>query len=216
MNEGFLHTAGQIKSADFGSLLSKVHFVCGVAPVYYHTPDMSLPLLPLCLCALNWHHAKLGTHDRLVRLVANSLIDGPRALPPAEVHSDVPISELPASYGLSSHRNGQRRPDLVAADWAAGELLLIEVTIVPDAAVGRYVHRKLSKYADLCRGDAPSGVVLRSCAPYSTARRSAVCDGSVNASRLARIRANDASISSASMRHSRCPCVLLDMGARRR
>ena len=33
----------------------------------------------------------------------------------------------------------------------AGELLIVEVTIVPDAALGRYYTQKRNKYAPLCR-----------------------------------------------------------------
>lgn len=103
--------------------------------------------------AASWQRIRLGTHDRLVDLVAEQLVNGPRSLPAADVHADVPLGELPASYGLSTHRDATRRPDLVAADCARNELLFLEVTIVPDAAVGRYAHRKLHKYADLCRAE---------------------------------------------------------------
>ena len=103
--------------------------------------------------AASWQRIRLATHDRLVDLVARQLVDGPRCLPAADVHADVPLGELPASFGLSAHRDAARRPDLVAVDSARDELLFFEVTIVPDAAVGRYAHRKLQKYADLCRAE---------------------------------------------------------------
>ena len=124
---------------------------------------MTLLLVTACLSlasgggmrrrAASWQRIRLATHDRLVDLVAAQLVDGPRCLPSADVHTDVQLSELPVSYGLSVDRGAKRRPDLVAADAARDELLFFEVTIVPDAAVARYAHSKLQKYADLCRAD---------------------------------------------------------------
>ncbi len=65
----------------------------------------------------------------------------------------------PRSCGapLANHQAARQQealaktPDLVAADLQRRELLVLEVTIVPDEALGRYFARKRQKYAALCR-----------------------------------------------------------------
>lgn len=101
----------------------------------------------------HWHRAKEAAHSGVIELVRASLLstDG-RSLPAGCVHVEPTVSDLPADYGLP--RVGplaQLTPDIVAVDRSAQELLLIEVTIVPGAALGRYVYRKRLKYQRLCR-----------------------------------------------------------------
>ena len=47
-------------------------------------------------------------------------------------------------------------PDLIALDRRTDEILLVEVTICPDAALPRYAGRKAAKYATLCRQAGPA------------------------------------------------------------
>lgn len=102
----------------------------------------------------NWNRARQEAHDRLIALVRDSLLspDG-RAIPEASIHTEATVGSLPSEYGLRSRSEDVvLTPDLVAADRTAGEVLIIEVTIVPCAALAKYVSRKRKKYAGLSRG----------------------------------------------------------------
>lgn len=99
----------------------------------------------------NWHVSKRDTHDALVQLCQHTLLHGPRALAPECVHVETAVSTLPARYGLpTSAPRGLLTPDLIAADDDRLELLIIECTVVPDAALPRYIGRKAQKYRGLC------------------------------------------------------------------
>lgn len=109
---------------------------------------------------VNWHESKSRSHDAVLTLVHDALVTGPRGLTDDCVHSEAVVRNLPARYGLPTESpRGLLTPDLVAADDERGELLLIEVTIVPDAALPRYVGRKTSKYCGLCRHAAAHGTM---------------------------------------------------------
>lgn len=95
--------------------------------------------------AVSWHRAKRRAHDTVVELCRELLVDGPRRC--SAVHVEPIVDELPAAYGLRSARRPRLTPDLVAFD--EGEALIVEVTIVPDAAVNSYASRKRAKYAPL-------------------------------------------------------------------
>ena len=133
----------------------------------------------------NWHVSKSQTHDALLSLVRDVLVFGPRRLPETCVHLESVVRTLPHSYGLpSSAPGGLLTPDLVAADHSRGELLIVEITCVPDAALGRYVRRKASKYYSLCnhaarasglRVGAPLVVALGTGGCVPTATRDAFC-----------------------------------------
>ena len=93
-------------------------------------------------------------HDALVARLADELTGGARALPASAVRRDAMLRELPAEWGLRGDAlrgDARRRPDLVALDARRAELLVIEVTIVPDAALAKCAERKRRKYADLAR-----------------------------------------------------------------
>ena len=133
----------------------------------------------------NWHVSKSQTHDALLSLVRDVLVFGPRRLPETCVHLESVVRTLPHGYGLpSSAPGGLLTPDLVAADHSRGELLIVEVTCVPDAALGRYARRKASKYYSLCnhaarasglRVGAPLVVALGTGGCVPTATRDAFC-----------------------------------------
>ena len=97
------------------------------------------------------HHAKQETHDAIAQLLIACLVNGPRAIEPERVHFDVALSDLPLTYGFGDRPrcNLRRTPDIVAHDAAKNELLVIEVTVVPDGALPKYCERKQLKYADL-------------------------------------------------------------------
>ena len=101
----------------------------------------------------NWHAAKAAAHDSLIVLVQNSLRDGPRQLPAEDVYVERAVHTLPRESGLPSAPSGLGllTPDLVAIDAKSAELLIIEVTICPDGALGKYASRKAQKYRALCR-----------------------------------------------------------------
>eukprot|EP00964_Phaeocystis_antarctica_P084801 scaffold53485_cov63-Phaeocystis_antarctica.AAC.3 len=106
-----------------------------------------------------WQLARLQAHQELLELVATALEQGSRNLPRAQMRLESDVDQLPEAWGVAAAaaaaRGGaallRKTPDLVAADMVAGELLIVEVTIVPDAALGRYYTQKRNKYAPLCR-----------------------------------------------------------------
>ena len=106
-----------------------------------------------------WQLARLQAHQELLELVATALEQGSRNLPRAQMRLESDVDQLPEAWGVAAAaaaaRGGvallRKTPDLVAADLVAGELLIVEVTIVPDAALGRYYTQKRNKYAPLCR-----------------------------------------------------------------
>ena len=107
-----------------------------------------------------WQLARLQAHQALLELVATALEQGSRHLPRAQMRLEHDVDQLPEAWGVAAAaaaaRGGgalllRKTPDLVAADLAHDELLVVEVTIVPDAALGRYYARKCNKYAALCR-----------------------------------------------------------------
>lgn len=101
----------------------------------------------------NWNLAKAKAHDDLIALLMDQLINGPRRLQPSAVFVEQAVHELPRECGLpwAAEGIGLLTPDIVALDAEAGELLIIEVTICPDAALGKYIGRKRQKYLPLCR-----------------------------------------------------------------
>ena len=108
-------------------------------------------LLASTALSSNWHLSKSTTHDSLVQLCQQTLIHGPRKLEPECVHKEAVVRTLPRAYGLPTLLpDGLLTPDLVAFDRQRDELLVIEVTVCPDAALPRYVGRKMSKYRRLC------------------------------------------------------------------
>jgi len=75
----------------------------------------------------NWHQSKAMAHEALVKLVQQALINGPRALDPIQVHTEMAVCTLPKSYGLPSEPpSGLLTPDVVAVDLQRRELLIIE------------------------------------------------------------------------------------------
>lgn len=96
------------------------------------------------------HRARLAAHSDLLRLVTD-LIAEARSLPAGAIFVEAPLAELPAELGLGAAGAPLLSPDAVAADTVAGEVLIAEVTIVPDPALGRYYAKKLKKYAWLPR-----------------------------------------------------------------
>ena len=111
-------------------------------------------------------------HDSLASLVVDALMCGSRSISRETIHTEERISALPQRYGLGDLTTGRGRsaigmltPDVVGADLCAGELLVVEVTIVPDGALGRYANMKRRKYAPLATAaanveDAPTLKVL--------------------------------------------------------
>lgn len=112
--------------------------------------------LPAAEARTNWHASKSATHASMVSLVSHALKTGPRRLNPDHVHAEMAIKDLPADYGLPTDYRGKLTPDIVAYDVERDQLLVIEVTVVPDAALSRYVGRKTAKYLSLCRHAAAS------------------------------------------------------------
>uniref|UniRef100_A0A7S0LNB9 YqaJ viral recombinase domain-containing protein n=1 Tax=Coccolithus braarudii TaxID=221442 RepID=A0A7S0LNB9_9EUKA len=100
---------------------------------------------------LSRHLAREAAHSSLVELVCNALRHGPREISDGDLFVERRVGELPASLGLHADGSSLSSPDVVAADWRRGELLIIEATIVHDGALGRYVSRKKHKYRYLCR-----------------------------------------------------------------
>jgi hypothetical protein len=90
--------------------------------------------------------ARRGSHSDLLSLVTD-LIAETRRLPAGSIFIEAPLAELPAELGLGATGAPLLSPDAVAADAAAREVLIAEVTIVPDPALGRYYAKKLKKYA---------------------------------------------------------------------
>lgn len=120
-----------------------------------------LLLLPSC-SALNLNVAKENSHAELVELVRGRLVNGPRQLPPGAVHVEAALHTLPRDYGLpTSPPLGLLSPDVIAFDSKRQQLLIVECTICPDPALGRYVHRKTDKYRTPAKmaGAAPPLVV---------------------------------------------------------
>ena len=106
---------------------------------------------------VRWDRARGASHAALVRLVSAHLSSGPRALPPAAIHVEEAVGQLPAAYGFASSGPGALlTPDIIAFDERASELLVIEATICPDAALPRYIGRKRSKYRLLCAQATPA------------------------------------------------------------
>ena len=101
----------------------------------------------------NWHNAKAAAHDELIALINDNLVWGPRRVPKSAVFVERAVHQLPRECGLPwmAEGVGLLSPDLVALDSKNGELLIIEVTICPDVALGKYVNRKRSKYLPLCK-----------------------------------------------------------------
>lgn len=111
----------------------------------------ALGALALTPAPTPWHRAKRHAHDSVVSLCRDILMKGPRQLPADAVHTEPLVGSLPAEFGLRCDGSlGALTPDLVAFDGAAGETLVVEVTIVPDPALPRYRARKRAKYARLC------------------------------------------------------------------
>ena len=106
-----------------------------------------------------WQLARLQAHQDLLELVATAIEQGSRNVPRAQMRLESDVDQLPEAWGVAAAaaaaRGGaallRKTPDLVVADLVAGELLIVEVTIVPDAALGRYYTQKRNKYAPLCR-----------------------------------------------------------------
>jgi hypothetical protein len=94
--------------------------------------------------------ARRAAHSALLRLVTD-LIAEARNLPANSIFIEAPLAELPAELGLGAAGAPLLSPDAVAADGPAFQILIVEVTIVPDPALGRYYAKKFQKYAWLQR-----------------------------------------------------------------
>ena len=136
----------------------------GDMPVFFPTfvvVAFSSPLVTPPTATPNWHAAKLEAHGRLIDLVRDDvLIGGPRALDGSGVHTEPLVRALPRLYGFDARACGDLTPDLVAYDPKDRVIFVVEVTIVPDAALGRYVYRKLRKYRRLCSGAKPEAPLV--------------------------------------------------------
>lgn len=111
---------------------------------------------------VSWNRAREAAHSRLLELLTENLVHGPRALPRVDVHVESAVHALPEHLGLD--RGGTSSiltPDIVAYDATAAELLVIEATICQDAALPRYIGRKHRKYEQLCARAAPTNRTLR-------------------------------------------------------
>ena len=119
------------------------------------------PLVEGLSATANWHYAKAAAHDELISVVRHALLHGPRSINNDEVHTEVAVGELPAEYGLpTSPPRSLLTPDIIAFDHDARELLVIECTIVPDAALPKYCGRKRAKYLSLCNAASRSGILV--------------------------------------------------------
>lgn len=105
-----------------------------------------------------WNRAKQASHDGLIELTKRAVLE---SLGGKEgsciVHTEMPIIALPAEYGLPREPpEALLTPDLVVFDRHGRRLLLIEVTIVPCAALPKYEARKARKYFGLHTRARPS------------------------------------------------------------
>ena len=161
----------------------------------------------------NWHVSKSQTHDALLSLVRDVLVFGPRRLPETCVHLESVVRTLPHIYGLpSSAPGGLLTPDLVAADHSRGELLIVEITCVPDAALGRYVRRKASKYYSLCNHAARASG-LRVGAPLVVALGTGGCVPTATRDAFCRLLGLDEAHDSVARRAQECVDAYVDAGA---
>ena len=120
----------------------------------------------------NWNLAKQEAHDQLISLVRETLLAADaRDVPAAGLHTEAAVRDLPAEYNLRfGATEAALTPDLVAADYASWEVLIIEVTIVPCAALPKYAARKRRKYAGLSsRGESAAQSGFRVLAPLVVA-----------------------------------------------
>lgn len=162
----------------------------------------------------NWHVSKSQTHDALLSLVRDVLVFGPRRLPETCVHLESVVRTLPHSYGLpSSAPGGLLTPDLVAADHSRGELLIVEVTCVPDAALGRYARRKASKYYSLCNHAARASSLMRVGAPLVVALGTGGCVPTATRDAFCRLLGLDEAHDSVARRAQECVDAYADAGA---
>ena len=103
---------------------------------------------------VNRENARRGAHSDLLNLVVD-LITEIRHVPEAHTFIEMPIGKLPVELGLGSTDTALLSPDAVIADTESAELLVVEVTIVPDEALGRYYGKKVKKYSTLSRAVRP-------------------------------------------------------------
>ena len=99
----------------------------------------------------NWHHARAAAHDNLLVHLRDCLITGPRSISVENVHLESAVRTMPLRYGFETKGpNANLTPDIIAFDDQSCEILVIEATICPDAALPRYLGRKRAKYRHLC------------------------------------------------------------------
>ena len=125
----------------------------GVMPsTAWKVSALVLPALAACRHE-NWHRARGTVHAALLDLIGQQLVCGPRALLPGDVHVELAASQLPRECGFAT--TARLSPDIVAIDRRSSEILVIEATICPDAALPRYIGRKAKKYRQLCQQATP-------------------------------------------------------------
>ena len=100
------------------------------------------------------HRRKEDTHNAIVSLLAHHLILR-RDPDTIRLHREVRWSEINDIYFLRSGRPFQdlvslsQTPDIVLADMYTKQILVFEVTVVPEPALAKYVAHKQRKYDPL-------------------------------------------------------------------
>ena len=126
-------------------------------------------ILPLALIVQptpNWHHARESAHASLLHVVSEQLRTS-RDVAADDLFIEAAVGALPLECGFPSQWR-RLTPDIVAIDRKSCEILVIEATICPDAALPRYVGRKKNKYKALCQQATPTSP-LRVLPPFVVA-----------------------------------------------